>query len=263
MTPSKIHPTAVLADDVVIGSGVEIGPYTVIGPKVKIGNQVKIHHHCSLQGPLDLGDHNEVYPFCSLGEAPQDLSFQGEETVAVIGEHNVFREYVSVHRGTKKDRGRTEIGSHNFFMASVHIAHDCTVENHTVMANNVGLAGHVRVCDRVIIGGSTGISQHITLGEGSYIGGCSALNRDIPPYCTALGNRVLLKGINIIGLRRRGVDRTEITALVDLLRDMEASAYSPRIFVEKVLEEKGVEGAFVERVCRFILKSEIGIPPFA
>lgn len=263
MGPVAIHPTAIVSEEAVIGENVSIGAYSLIGPNVKIGNNCKIHHHVIMDGHLEIADNNEFYQFCSIGAPPQDLTYKGEPTRVVIGESNIFREYVSIHRGTMKEQGVTTIGGHSLFMAHVHLGHDVVFGNHCVLANSVNLAGHVRVGDRCIIGGGTNVSQFVSLGRGSYIGGASAIDRDIPLFCTAYGNRARLKGINIIGMRRQGYEKSCITEVVDYYRMMEASALSPRAFIdhEEFLEEfKNNE--IINEMCEAIRKSEIGIAPF-
>ena len=260
---TTIHPTAIVHKSAEIAEGVEIGPYSIIGPKVKIGDSCKIHSHVLMEGRLTIGKNNQFFSFASVGGPPQDLSYQGEDTQTEIGDGNTFREYVSVHRGTAKSSRLTRIGSHNFLMAYVHVGHDVALGNHCIIANSVNLAGHVKVGDRAIMGGGIQVSQFVSLGKGAYIGGDTAIDRDIPPYCTAMGNRVKLKGINIVGLRRNGHRREVIMEVVDFYRTMEASALSPRTFIEheelmKDFEKNRVIGEIVE----FVRESEIGIAPF-
>ncbi|EQC48941.1 acyl-[acyl-carrier-protein]-UDP-N-acetylglucosamine O-acyltransferase [Bacteriovorax sp. BSW11_IV] len=259
----KIHPTAFVHEGAKLGENVEVGAYSVIGPNVEVGNNTKIYSHVLIEGHTTIGENNKFFQFCSIGAEPQDLSYKGEPTKTVIGDNNVFREYVSVHRGTLKDNQITKIGSNCLLMAKAHVGHDAIVGNNVILVNSCNLAGHVKIGDRSILGGGTNISQFVTLGRGSYIGGASAIDRDIPDFCTAYGNRVKLKGINIIGLRRQGYDKAVISEFVDFYRTMESSALSPRAFVdhEELMEEyKGNE--LVTEMREFIRKSEIGIAPF-
>lgn len=259
----KIHPTAFVHEGAKLGENVEVGAYSVIGPNVEVGNNTKIYSHVLIEGHTTIGENNKFFQFCSIGAEPQDLSYKGEPTKTVIGDNNVFREYVSVHRGTLKDNQITKIGSNCLLMAKAHVGHDAIVGNNVILVNSCNLAGHVKIGDRSILGGGTNISQFVTLGRGSYIGGASAIDRDIPAFCTAYGNRVKLKGINIIGLRRQGYDKAVISEFVDFYRTMESSALSPRAFVdhEELMEEyKGNE--LVTEMREFIRKSEIGIAPF-
>src|SRR5690554_6886851 len=160
-----IHPTAIIDDSASIGNNVSIGPYTVVGPHVEIGDHCVIGPHVVLRGPTVLGQHNRIYQFASVGEDCQDKKYQGEPTRLVIGDYNVIREGVTIHRGTVQDQGVTEIGSHNLLMAYVHVAHDCVVGDHVILANNTTLAGHVHVGDWAILGGFTGVHQFCKIGR--------------------------------------------------------------------------------------------------
>lgn len=259
----NIHPTAIVSPEAQLGENVEIGPFSVVGDHVKLGDNCRLHSHVVLDGHLSCGAGNEFFQFCSIGAPPQDKTYQNEPTRVEVGDNNIFREYVSVHRGTLKEDHVTKIGNNNFLMAHVHLGHDVILGSDCVLANSVNLAGHVRVGDRAIIGGGTNISQFVTLGRGAYIGGASAIDRDIPSFCTAYGNRVRLKGINIIGLRRHGYSKQEISELVDFFRTMEASVLSPRSFVEH--EELMVDftsNNLVAELKEQILKTEVGVAPF-
>jgi UDP-N-acetylglucosamine acyltransferase len=258
-----IHETAVISEGAIIGENVSIGAYSLIGPNVVIGANTKVHHHVTIEGHTTIGTDNEFFQYCSIGADPQDLSYKGEPTRVVIGNKNVFREFNSIHKGTLKDREETTIGDNNFFMAYVHLGHDVVFGSNCIIANSTNFAGHVKVGDKVIIGGGTNVSQFVTLGRGAYLGGASAIDKDIPIFGTAFGNRCKLKGINIIGLRRQGYEKRVISEFVDFFRTMEASPISPRAFVDhpEYLEEyKGNE--LIEEMCDGIRVSEIGIAPF-
>ena len=260
---NNIHPTAIISEGAEIGKDVSVGAFSIIGPNAKIGNNVSISSHVVIEGHTTIGNNNQFYSFCSVGANPQDLTYKEEPTEVIIGENNIFREYVSIHKGTAKDKAVTTIGDSCLLMAHVHIGHDAVVGSNVIMANSVNLAGHVMIGDKVIIGGGTNISQFVTLGRGSYIGGASAIDRDIPIFCTAYGNRVRLKGINIIGLRRQGFEKSVISELVDFYRTMESSVLSPRAFVEhEELMEDYRENILVKEMRADIQKSEIGIAPF-
>lgn len=264
MSNVEIHPTAIVSPEAKIAPGVKIGPYSIIGPNVSIGEGTIVFSHTVIDGHTQIGKNNKFFQFCSIGAPPQDNSYKGEPTRVEIGDNNTFREYVSVHRGTLKENLITKIGNNGLYMAKVHIAHDCVVGNNVTMVNDVNLAGHVKIGDRVIIGGATSISQFVTLGRGAYVGGATAIDRDIPLFCTAIGNRVKLKGINIIGLRRQNFSKQVISEVVDFYRTMEASALSSRAFVEHkehMAEYQGNE--IVAEMADFIRKSEIGIASFS
>lgn len=263
MSQERIHPTAIIHPEAQLAADVQVGPYCIIGPQVKIGAGCLLHSHVVIDGNTEIGERNQFYQFCSIGAPPQDMTYKGEPTLTRIGNGNIFREYVSVHRGTKKENEITEVKNNCLLMAHVHIGHDVMVGDHCVMANSVNLAGHVKVGDRVIIGGGTNVSQFVTLGRGSYIGGASGIDRDIPLFCTAYGNRVKLKGINIIGLRRQGYSKQVITEVVDFYRTMEASALSPRSFVDHEEEMREFRGnELIMEMVGEIRRSEIGIAPF-
>lgn len=259
----EAHPMAFVHPEAKIGNNVKIGPFCLIGANAVIGDDCVFHSHVVVDGHTTIGKNNKFFQFGSIGAPPQDNSYKGEPTETIIGDNNTFREYVSIHRGTTKQDNKTIIGSNSLFMAYVHIAHDCTLGNNLTFANSINLAGHVVIGDRVIIGGNTGISQFVTLGKGAYIGGGSAIDRDVPNFCTAYGNRVRLKGINIIGLKRQGHSKEIISEVVEFYRTMEASALSPRAFVahpELMVDYKN--NIVVQEISSFIMKSEIGIAPF-
>ena len=258
-----IHPSSIIDPQSKIHETVKIGPFCIIGPNIEIGPNCILHSHIVMDGHTVIGEGNIFFQGCSIGAPPQDTSYKGEPTRTVIGTGNTFREYVSIHRGTTKENFVTTIGNNSLFMAYVHVGHDVVIGNNCTIANSTNFAGHVKIGDRVGIGGGTQISQFVTLGRGAYIGGATAIDRDIPVFCTAIGNRVHLKGINIIGLRRQGYSKQEISEVVDFYRTMEASALSPRAFVdhgEFMAEYK--DNRVVLEMAEQIKKSEIGIAPF-
>ncbi|TNE98228.1 MAG: acyl-ACP--UDP-N-acetylglucosamine O-acyltransferase [Deltaproteobacteria bacterium] len=258
-----IHPTAIVDSKAKIADDVIIGPFSIIGPNVEIGKRCIVKNNVTIEGHTKIGENNQFFQYCSIGAPPQDLTYKGEPTRVEIGDNNIFREFVSIHRGTLKDREVTTIGSNVMFMAYVHVGHDAVIGSNVIVANSTNFAGHVKVGDKVIIGGGTNVSQFVTLGRGSYIGGASAIDRDIPLFCTAYGNRAKLKGINIIGLRRAGYSKQIITEVVDFYRTMEASALSPRAFIdheEHMAEFKDNE--IIQEMAKGIRESEVGLAPF-
>ncbi len=260
---AQIHPTSVVDPQAKLGNNVSIGPFCLVGPNVVIGDNTVLRSHVVIDGHTTIGSNNQFFQFCSIGAPPQDLSYKGEPTEVIIGNDNVFRECVTIHRGTLKQDRKTIVGSNCLFMAYVHIGHDGTVGNRVIMANSTNLAGHVKIGDRVIIGGGTNIAQFISLGPGAYIGGASGIDRDIPPYCTALGNRVRLKGINIVGLRRQGYKREQINEAVEFFRAMEISSLSPRAYAEhSELHAEYKNNTIVQEILAAIRTSEVGIAPF-
>ena len=196
-----------------IGADVTIGPFAVIGPDVEIGDGSWIGPHAVVNGPTTIGRDNRIYQFCSIGEAPQDLKYNGEPTRLRIGDRNTFREYCTINRGTITGHGETVIGNDNLIMAYVHVAHDCIVGDRTVFSNGASLAGHVRVGDHAILGGFTLVHQFSVIGAHAFTGMGTALNRDLPPYTIASGNYARAIGINKEGLKRRGFTPEAIRAL--------------------------------------------------
>ena len=199
-----IHPTAIIDPKAVLDETVRVGAYAVIEAGVEIGPETVVGPHVVISGPTTIGAHNQIYSFASVGAACQDKKYAGEPTRLIIGDHNVIRESVTLNRGTVQDRGETVIGSHNWLMAYVHVAHDCVVGDHTVMANNATLAGHVEVGDGVILGGFTGVHQFCKIGAYAMTGMFSAVTQDVPAYVMVQGNLAKPFGLNSEGMRRRG-----------------------------------------------------------
>lgn len=199
-----IHPTAIIDPKAELASDVEVGPYTVIGADVRIGSGTRIGAHVVIQGPTTIGANNQIFQFCSLGEAPQDKKYKGEPTTLEIGDDNTIREFCTFNRGTVQDAGATRLGNDNWVMAYVHIAHDCQIGNHTIFANNSSLAGHVDVHDYAILGGFTLVHQFCKIGAHVITAVGSVVFKDIPPYVTAAGYDAKPHGLNSEGLKRRG-----------------------------------------------------------
>ncbi|NQW03242.1 MAG: acyl-ACP--UDP-N-acetylglucosamine O-acyltransferase [Acidobacteria bacterium] len=202
-----VHPTAVIHPGAVIGEGTVVGPYATIGPRVSLGDHCRIGASVVIDGCTTIGDHTEIFPFASIGLAPQDLKFKGEATRLTIGRHNVFREFVTIHRGTAGGGGETTIGDHNLFMAYSHVAHDCHVGHHTIFGNAATLGGHVTVEDYVTVSAFSGVHQFCRLGKFAFIGGYTVVTRNALPYAKTVGNRARIYGLNTIGLERRGFSR--------------------------------------------------------
>lgn len=202
-----IHPSAKLAPDV------RVGPWTIIGPDVEVGEGSVIGSHVVLKGPTVIGKHNQIYQFSSVGEDTPDLKYKGEPTRLVIGDHNVIREGVTIHRGTVQDRSETTIGSHNLLMAYVHVGHDSVIGDHCILVNNTALAGHVLVGDWAILSGFTLVHQFCKIGAHSFSGMGSAIGKDVPAYVMVNGSPAEAKNINVEGLRRRGFTKEDINLL--------------------------------------------------
>lgn len=207
---TSIHPTAIVDAKAELADSVEVGPYSVIGPEVQIGANTRIGPHVVVRGPTVLGEENQIYQFASVGEDPQDISFKGEQVRLEVGDRNVIREFCTFNRGTMKDEGVTKVGNDNLFMAYVHLAHDCVVGNHSILANNGSLAGHVVVGDWVILGGFAKVHQFCRLGDHSFLAGDCVARHDVPPYVTVADVPATPKGINVTGLKRRGFTAEQI-----------------------------------------------------
>ena len=215
-----IHKTAIIESNSKISKNVKIGPYSVIGANVEIGEGTEIQSHVSIIGNTKIGKNNKIYPFASIGNDPQDLKFKGEETKLEIGDNNKIREYVTVNPGTKGGGGLTKVGNNCLFMVSSHIAHDCYVGNNVILANNVPLGGHAFIDDEVIIGGNSAVQQFTRVGRSAMIGGMCGVVRDVIPYGIVHGNRSVLQGLNLIGLRRKNFQNKEIIVLSDAYKEI-------------------------------------------
>ena len=215
-----IHKTAIIDPKAKISKNVKIGPYTVIGPNVEIGEGTIVHSHVSITGITKIGSNNNIYPFASIGNDPQDLKFKGEKTKLEIGDRNKIREYVTINPGTEGGGGLTKVGNNCLFMVSAHIAHDCLVGDNVILANNVPLGGHAHVDDNAIIGGNSAVQQFTRVGKSAMIGGMCGVVRDVIPYGIAHGNRSVLQGLNLIGLRRKNIPNKEIMTLSDAYKDI-------------------------------------------
>jgi UDP-N-acetylglucosamine acyltransferase len=208
-----VHPTAIIEAGAQLDAGVEVGPYAVIGAQVRIGAGTRIGPHVVIQGRTTIGRDNTLFQFSSIGAAPQDKKYAGEETALEIGDRNTIREFVTLNLGTAQDAGVTRIGNDNLIMAYVHVAHDCQLGNHLILANNATLAGHVHLGDWVFLGGFTTVHQFCRIGEHAMTAFTAAVSQDVPPFVTAAGNRAVPAGINSEGLRRRGFNAEQIAAI--------------------------------------------------
>ena len=215
-----IHNTAIIDPKAKISDNVKIGPYSVIGPNVEISEGTIVQSHVNITGYTKIGLNNKIYPFASIGNDPQDLKFKGEETKLEIGDNNKIREYVTINPGTEGGGGLTKVGNNCLFMVSAHIAHDCLVGDNVILANNVPLGGHAHVDDNAIIGGNSAVQQFTRVGKFAMIGGMCGVVRDVIPYGIAHGNRSVLQGLNLIGLRRKDIPNKEIMKLSDAYKEI-------------------------------------------
>lgn len=257
---ATIHPTAVVAKGAKLGAGVEIGPFCTVGPNVVIGAGTRLVSHVVMTGATRLGKKNIIYPFASLGQPSPDRKFKGEQTTLAIGDGNDIREGVTMHVGTAAGGGHTQVGSHNLFMAGSHVAHDCVVGDRCIIANYAQLAGHVQLADDVNIGGLSGIHQRVRVGSFAIVGGHSAVDYDVPPFASVAGKRASLKGLNLVGLRRRGFDSALIRQLdeaYDFLFEAEdETAVSLQARAKKLRRSKLAE---VKLLAAFVLGSHRGM----
>ncbi len=212
MAKPKIHKTAIVSPDAKLAEGIEIGPYCIVGKRVKIGKNTKLQSHIVIE-ETEIGSSCTVFPFTSIGLPPQDTRYKNERTKVKIGNDNIIREYITIHRASVSGDKITRIGNSNFLMAYAHIAHDCNIGNNIIIANATTLAGHVEIEDYAFIGGMVAVHQFTRIGTYSMIGGFSAITQDIPPFTTASGDRAKLYGLNTVGLKRREFDDTVISGL--------------------------------------------------
>ncbi len=258
MAGADIHPTAIVADGARLADGVTVGPYCVIGADVEVGQGTRIGPHAVIEGHTRLGRDNRVFQFASIGAEPQDLKYRGTPTRLEIGDRNTFRESVTVHIGTEDGGGTTRIGSDNLMMAYSHVAHDCQVGDHVIMANGATLAGHVRVEDYAIVGGLAAVHQFVRIGESAILGGGAMVNLDIAPYCIASGDRARLHGLNLVGLRRRGLGEDVIRRLRAAYRTLFQQGLVLREALAQLRREHADEPVVMHLV-EFIEGSERGI----
>lgn len=223
---ANIHPTAIVDPKAELDSTVEVGPYSIVGPKVRIGARTKVGPHVVIDGRTTIGCDNVFYRFCSIGGAPQDKKYAGEDTGLEIGDRNLVREFCTFNVGTAQDAGVTRLGSDNWILAYVHLAHDCQVGSHTIFSNNATLAGHVQVGDWVIMSGFAAVHQFCRIGAHAFIGMNTSLTQDVPPFVLLSGNPASPHGINIEGLKRRGFSREQIGDLRNAYRTLYKSALS-------------------------------------
>ena len=249
-----IHKTSIIDSKAKIAENVEIGPFCVIGSKVEIKSNTIIHSHVNISGKTIIGERNKIYPFSSIGNHPQDLKYNNEETELIIGNDNTFREYVTINPGTVGGGGKTTIGNKCLFMISSHVAHDCVIGNNVIIANNVPLGGHAILEDNVVIGGNSAVQQFTRIGKMAMIGGMTGVLHDVIPYGLSTGNRNSLKGLNLIGLRRAKFENRDILELSEAYKE---------IFVSKNINENisKLNGSFqnnplVKNVIEFIMKDK-------
>jgi UDP-N-acetylglucosamine acyltransferase len=258
LEPVRIDPSARIAPGAWLGPGVCVGPYAVVGPHVRIGAGTVLESHTVVQGHTSIGERNHLFPFCSVGQVPQDLKYRGEVSTLEIGDRNVLREYVTVHVGTSGGGGVTRIGSDNLFMAHAHVAHDCQVGSHTIFANGATLAGHVEVADHATIGAFSGVHQFCRVGTHAFLGGYTVATKDVLPFSKTVGNRARIYGANSVGLARRGFSPEAIAAVRRAFRVLLVSRLNTQDALVR-LEAEGPLTSEVQAMVEFIRTSQRGV----
>lgn len=255
---SFIHPTAIVDENASIGEDCYIGAYSTIGAEVKLGKNVRLDSHVVIDGDTKIGDETRIFPFVSIGLAPQDLKYDNEKTSTEIGERNQIREFVTIHRGTEGGGGLTKVGDDNLFMAQAHVAHDCQLGNEIIMANAATLAGHVEIADRANIGAYSGVHQFCQIGLEAFVGGYSVVVKDAMPFAIIQGNHAKCYGLNRVGMKRRGYDRETIKKLNHAFHLLLSAKLNTTQATEKIKEEiKDCEE--IDTLLSFIESSKRGV----
>ena len=213
---SQVHPNSFISEKVQLGKNVKIGPFCYLDGKINIGDNTEFKSNVVVSGNTTIGKNNTFYPFSNIGCDPQDLKYDGEESELIIGNNNIFRENITISKGTKDGGMKTLIQDNNLFMTGVHIAHDCTIGNENIFVNQVTLGGHVNIMNNVVVGGLSAIIQFVTIGSYSMIGGMSGIDKNVLPFSLAIGNRAKLRGLNLVGIRRKNFDKSEISRINDI-----------------------------------------------
>src|SRR5437667_2234515 len=253
----QIHPSTLVDPSAEIGAGTIIGPYCVIAPEVMLGENCWLQHHVTLCGPMRAGARNKFYAYCSIGQQTQDLKYQGEPTYLEIGDDNTFREFVTINRSTTGE-GKTRVGSRGNFLAYSHIGHDCTVGDEVVFSNNGTLAGHVQVGNHAVMGGLTAVHQFCRIGRFAITGGCAKIVQDVPPFMIADGNPAEIRGVNLVGLERKGFTLESVKWIKEAFRLIYRSEYNTRQAVDAVRKELP-QNEEITQIIEFIEQSERGI----
>lgn len=240
---TNIHPTAVIEDGAQIAPDVQIGPFCVIGPHVRLDSGVTLKSHVAIEGRTHIGEKTIVYPFASLGSAPQDLKYNNEPSELIIGKNNTIREHVTMNPGTETGAMKTVVGDNCLFMMASHVAHDCVVGHNVILANNATLAGHVHVGDFAILGGLSAVHQFVRIGSHAIIGGMSGVESDVIPYGRVKGERAFLAGLNLIGLERRGFSRDDIRNLQKAFNQLFGNEGTLDERIEEVANDYGADEA--------------------
>jgi UDP-N-acetylglucosamine acyltransferase len=254
-----IHPSAIIDSRADVPSSCSIGPYCTIGPNVQLGEACELISHVAMEGPSRIGSHNRFFPFSSIGLSPQDISYKGEPTRLEIGDHNTVREFVTLNRGTVKGGGVTRIGNHTLIMAYAHVAHDCVIGDHVILANAATLGGHVTVEEWAVVGALCPVHQFVRIGAHSYIGGGTTITKDVLPFSKTVAARdTHAYGLNAVGLERRGYSKERIRKIHHAFKTLLASKLNTSQALEK-LKAEADRGEDVNMLIRFIEESERGV----
>lgn len=254
----SVHPTAIIAPGARLHPSVEVGPYAVIGPQVQIGAGTTVGPHAVIEGRTRIGERNRVFQFASVGAQPQDLKYAGEDSALEIGNENLIREFTTLHKGTTGGGGVTRIGDRNLFMAYAHVAHDCQVGSGCVFANGATLGGHVEVGDHAILGGLSAVHQFTRIGRHAFVAGGSMVVMDVPPFCTAQGDRAELVGVNSVGLSRHGFSEEQIVRVKEAYRILFRSKLPLEDALERLRTELG-DQTEIQVLLSFVTTSQRGI----
>jgi UDP-N-acetylglucosamine acyltransferase len=255
---SFIHETAIVAPGAKVGAGCHIGPFSTVGDGVTLGEKVRLESHVVVDGRTSIGDETRVFPFASIGLAPQDLKYAGEDTAVEIGRRNQIREFVTIHRGTAGGGGLTKIGDDNLLMAQAHVAHDCQLGNEIIMANAATLAGHVEIADRANVGAYSGVHQFCRVGLEAFVGGYSVVVKDAPPFAIIQGNHAKCYGLNKVGMKRRGYPKDVIEKLHRAFHLFLSAKLNTTQAIEKIKEEIA-DCKEVDLLIEFIQTSKRGV----
>ncbi|MBI3950098.1 MAG: acyl-ACP--UDP-N-acetylglucosamine O-acyltransferase [Acidobacteria bacterium] len=253
-----IHPTAIVSPKAELGQNVTVGPYATIGDEVVIHDDVEIVSHVVIEGPTEIGAGCKIFPFTSIGVAPQDLKYRGERSYLKIGERNTIREHVTMHRGTEGGGGVTRVGHDNVFMVGTHVAHDCQIGNHVIMANVASLGGHVTIEDHATLGAHVGVHQFCRIGRYAFVGAYAVLVKDALPYATTWGNHATCYGPNVVGLRRKGFASEQIHVIHQAFRLLLQSKLNTSQAVEAIRAQLGGRPE-IDYLIEFIETSERGV----
>ncbi len=258
MMETKIHPTAIVDPKARLGAGVEVGPYAIVNAGVELGDGCRVGHHATIEGPSKIGPRNEFFPYAAIGFKTQDLKYKGEPTHLQIGEGNTFREFSTVHRGTAPEE-KTTIGDGNLFLAYSHVAHNCIVGHKAIFSNNATIAGHVTVGDHAVISGLSAVHQFCRIGAHAIIGGCAKIVQDVPPFLIADGNPAQLRGVNHVGLERRGFAEADIKALRRVYRILADKSLNFSQAVERIGASEDAANIHVQYLVDFLKTTERGV----